>query len=149
MEIFRRVTADRKAHLPLLLEADPDEHMIGRYLERGRLYALEDGGKTVAVAVTVDLEDGNCELKNIAVDPSCQHRGYGSRLLRHVMAAEAPTHPWMFVGTTAPTEPFYARLGFAYSHTVKNFFVDNYPEPIFEDGIQCIDMRYLKRRIKP
>lgn len=149
MEDFRAVTADRKAYLPLLLEADPDTEMIDWYLERGRMYVLEDGGKAVAVAVTVDLEDGNCELKNIAVDPVCQRRGYGSRLLRHVMEAEAPTHPRIFVGTTAPTEPFYAQLGFTYSHTVKNFFVDNYPEPIFEDGIQCIDMRYSKRRLRP
>ncbi|KAB4178741.1 N-acetyltransferase, partial [Bacteroides uniformis] len=28
---------------------------------------------------------------------------------------------------------------------IKNFFVDNYPEPIFEDnGEQCIDMIYLR-----
>ena len=149
MEIFRTVTTDKKIYLPLLLEADPDENMIDRYLERGRMYVLEDDGRAVAVAVTVDLENGDCELKNIAVDPGCQHRGYGSRLLRHVMEAEALTHYWMFVGTTAPTEPFYAQLGFSYSHTIRNFFVDNYPEPIFEDGIQCIDMRYSKRRLRP
>ena len=45
MEDFRAVTADRKAYLPLLLEADPDTEMIGWYLERGRMYVLEDGGK--------------------------------------------------------------------------------------------------------
>lgn len=99
--------------------------------------------------MTVDLDNGNCELKNIAVNPNYQHLGYGSRLLRHVMEAEVPAYPWMFVGTTTPTESFYAQLGFAYFNTVKNSFVNNYQEPIFENGIQCIDMRYLKRRLRP
>ena len=149
MERIRRITTDPWVYLPLLLEADPDEGMIGRYLEQGRTYVLEDDGTAAAVAVTVTLEDGSCELKNIAVDPKRQHRGYGSRLLRHVMAEEGLTHTWMYVGTTLPTEPFYAQLGFVYSHTVKNFFVDNYPEPIYEDGVQCVDMRYSKRRLQP
>lgn len=65
------------------------------------------------------------------------------------MEQEAQAHPWMFVGTTAPTEPSYVQLGFVYSHTLKNFFTNNYPAPIFEDGVQCIDMRYSKRRLRP
>lgn len=147
MEQLRIIETDKKAFLPLLLEADPCETMIDRYLARGRMYVLTADGRDVAVAVTVTLQDGTCELKNIAVDPQCQHRGYGSRLLRRVMTEEAAAHAWMYVGTTAPTEPFYVQLGFAYSHTVTNFFTDNYPAPIFEDGMQCIDMRYLKRRL--
>ena len=149
MEIFRRVTADRKAHLPLLLEADPDEHM-NRPVP-GAWPAICAGGWRQDRGGGRHGGSGGRELR---VE---EHRR-GSQLpapgLRLAAAAArdgggGPTHPWMFVGTTAPTEPFYAQLGFAYSHTVKNFFVDNYPEPIFEDGIQCIDMRYLKRRIKP
>lgn len=107
METIRIVAEEKRAYLPLLLEADPDEAMIGRYLERGRMYVMECDARTVAVAVTAAREDGNCELKNIAVDSSRRHHGYGSRLLRHVMEAEAQEHSWMFVGTTAPTEPFY------------------------------------------
>lgn len=142
------VETGRKAYLSLLLEADPYEGMIDRYLEHGRMYVLEDSGLTAAVAVTVTRADGNCELKNIAVNTQCRHRGYGSRLLRYVMETEAEDHPWIYVGTTAPTEPFYLQLGFAFSHTVSRFFVDNYPEPLFEDGVQCVDMRYLKRRLR-
>ena len=50
--------------------------------------------------------------------------------------------------TTLPTEPFYRSVGFEFDHLLKNFLIDNYPEPIFEDGVQAIDMRYLKRRIR-
>lgn len=149
MQEIQQVNAGRKAYLPLLLEADPDEGMIDRYLEKGRMYLLREDGEAAAVAVVVTLEDGACELKNIAVDPQRRRRGCGAALLRAVMQEEARQHAVMLVGTTKPTEPFYRSLGFAYSHTVERFFVDNYPEPIYEDGVQCVDMRYLKRRLQP
>ena len=38
--IVRAVERDRKRHLALLLEADPDEAMIARYLERGDMYVV-------------------------------------------------------------------------------------------------------------
>ncbi len=39
---------------------------------------------------------------------------------------------------------FYERCGFRRSHVLKNFFVENYPQPIFEDGVPCTDMIYLR-----
>ena len=35
--------------------------------------------------------------------------------------------------------------GFIDSHRVERFFTDNYDHPIIEDGIQLVDMVYLKR----
>jgi hypothetical protein len=37
----------------------------------------------------------------------------------------------------------YQRQGFEIFDIKKNFFVDNYPDPIFEDGIQCKHMIML------
>ena len=145
MLTVRSIGENRRQYLPILLEADPDEAMIDRYLEKGRMYGLDEDGKIVAVAVTVPLENNSCELKNIAVDPACQGRGLGTKLLREVIRAEAPRADKIYVGTTLPTEPFYLHSGFVYSHTLRNFFIDNYPEPIFEGDVQCIDMRYLVR----
>ncbi len=33
------------------------------------------------------------------------------------------------------------------SHKVPNFFADNYDHPIYENGIQLVDMVYLQRRL--
>ena len=61
--------------------------------------------------------------------------------------------PEIIVGTGSTGIPerefyqlaFYRKCGFVNSHIIRNFFVYNYPEPIFEDnGEQCIDMVYLK-----
>ena len=49
MEI-RKVETDKKEYMPLLLLADEQEDMVDRYLERGDMYVLEDGGgKAVCV----------------------------------------------------------------------------------------------------
>jgi len=53
----------------------------------------------------------------------------------------------MFVGTgdSDQTIPFYQKCGFTVSHRVFNFFTDNYDHPIFDNGIQLIDMVYLRK----
>lgn len=149
MTEIRVITENKKQYLPLFLEADPDEGMIDRYLEQGAVYLLSENSAVLAVAVVADLGDGRCELKNIATDPDKRGKGHGSALLRAVIAAQEGKFFEMLVGTSAPMLPFYRRHGFCDSHVCKHFFTDNYPEPIFEDGVQCIDMLYLKRRLAP
>ena len=50
----------------------------------------------------------------------------------------------MLGGNQVSTIGFYEKCGFARSHRVKNFFVDNYDHVIIEDGKQLVDMVYLK-----
>ena len=49
-------------------------------------------------------------------------------------------------GDSPMTIPFYEKCGFVRSHTIPNFFTDNYDHPIIERGIQLVDMVYLRRR---
>ena len=39
-------------------------------------------------------------------------------------------------------------MGFVVSHVVKDFFVEHYPEPIWDNGMRCADMIYLKRPLR-
>jgi len=49
----------------------------------------------------------------------------------------------MIVGTTENNIPFYVKCGFdRYYKTIKNFFIDNYKEEIWDGNLQCIDMYY-------
>ena len=41
---IRRIESGKRDFLPLLLLGDEQEDMIDRYLERGTMYVLEDGG---------------------------------------------------------------------------------------------------------
>ena len=79
MTIFE-VTGNKKKYLPLLLLADEQEDMIDRYLEKGTMYVLEDGGIRAECVVT-DEGEGILELKNMAVDPEHQRKGYGKALV--------------------------------------------------------------------
>ena len=73
---IRRVVENKKEYLDLLLLADEQEDMIDRYLERGTMYILEDNGVKAECVVTNE-RDGILEIKNLAVAPECQRRGYG------------------------------------------------------------------------
>ena len=75
MEI-RKVETGKKRYLDLLLLADEQEDMVDRYLERGTMYVLEDDGVKAECVVT-DEGNGVLELKNLAVEPDFQGRGYG------------------------------------------------------------------------
>ena len=50
-------------------------------------------------------------------------------------------------GENLSAEDFYKKCGFTEHHRVKNFFTDNYDHPIFEAGVQLVDMVYLSRKI--
>ena len=144
MPIFE-VRERKKDYLDLLLLADEQESMIDRYLERGTMYALEEGGVVRGVCVVTDEGGGVLELKNLAVWPENQRRGYGARLVAFLARRYRGEYRRMQVGTgeSPLTIPFYERCGFAPSHRVKNFFPAHYDHPIYECGRQLIDMVYL------
>lgn len=139
------ITTHKKQYLDLLLLADEQESMIDRYLERGEMFALEDNG-VKAVCVVTDEGNGVCELKNIAVAPQAQRRGYGKLLIMYIVEYYSGRYTQMMVGTgdVPSTTTFYKSCGFEHSHRVENFFIDNYDHIMVEDGIQLKDMIYLK-----
>lgn len=49
---FKEIMDNKKKYLPLLLIADEQESAIDAYLERGRLYVMEDGGVRAVCVVT-------------------------------------------------------------------------------------------------
>ena len=53
----------------------------------------------------------------------------------------------MYVGTgdSPLTLPFYEKCGFKVSHRVKDFFIENYDNPIYECKKQLTDIVYLKK----
>lgn len=143
-----KVTENKRAYLDLLLLADEQEDMIDRYLDRGTMYVLEDNGVRAECVVT-DEGDGILEIKNIATDPAHQRKGYARTLIDFVASQYAGKYSILQVGTgdSPATVPFYKKCGFFPSHTIPNFFTDNYDHPIIEEGVQLVDMIYLQQQI--
>ncbi len=73
--------------------------------------------------------------------------GYGKRLIEFIEQTYRDDFRILRVGTgdSQLTIPFYEKCGFIESHRVKNFFTDNYNHPIFECGVQLVDMVYLEK----
>ena len=147
MEI-RELKENKKQFLSLLLLADEQEDMIDRYIDKGTVYVLDDDGIKCQCVVT-DEGGGILEIKNIATEPDCQGKGYGRTLIEYIAAKYKGTYSVLQVGTgdSPLTVPFYEKCGFTRSHRIGNFFTDNYDHPIYEGGIQLVDMIYLQRKL--
>ena len=145
MEI-KLVTSDKKEFLELLLLADEQESMIDRYLERGDMFVLYDNGLKALCVVTREGE-GIYEIKNIATVPEYQGKGYARALIEFIVNNYREQYSILQVGTgdSPLTIPFYEKCGFVRSHIISNFFTDNYDHPIYESGVQLVDMVYLQR----
>lgn len=142
------IRENKKEYLELLLLADEQESMVDRYLDRGSMYALfEDGVR--AVCVVTDEGGGILELKNLAVRPEYQRKGYGTAMIRFLEERYRGQYGILQVGTgdSPLTVPFYEACGFRRSHTVKNFFTEQYDHPIYEAGVLLKDMVYLRKKM--
>ena len=146
--IIREVNENKKQFISLLLLADEQENMIDRYIEKGTMYVLEDDNVKAECVVT-DEGNGILEIKNIAVNPENQGMGYGKTLIDFIASQYADEYSILQVGTgdSPLTIPFYEKCGCVRFHKIPNFFTDNYDHPIYEGGVQLIDMVYLQRHI--
>lgn len=145
------VFENKKRYLDLLLLGDEQESMIDRYLERGELFVLfvTNVLKPVGVAVVTEESEEICELKNLAIAPDFQRKGFGKKMVDYLCERYKHRFQIMQVGTgdSLQTSSFYQRCGFSYSHTLENFFRDNYDHPIIEEGKVLKDMVYFSKRL--
>ncbi|WP_423405831.1 GNAT family N-acetyltransferase [Faecalibacterium prausnitzii] len=142
------VKENKKQYLDLLLLADEQEDMVDRYLDKGKMYVLDDIGAKCECVIT-DEGNGILEIKNIATVPEYQGKGYARALIEFVINNYRGKYSILQVGTgDSPLSiPFYEKCGFVRSHIIPNFFTDNYDHPIYEDGVQLVDMVYLQRQL--
>ena len=143
---IKEVKFNKKQYLSLLLLADEQENMIDRYIEKGTMYVLDDNGIKCECVIT-DEGNGILEIKNIATEPKYQGKGYGKAMINFIAAKYKGQYSVLQAGTgdSPLTVPFYEKCGFSRSHSIKNFFTDNYDHPIYESGIQLVDMIYLRK----
>ncbi len=147
MRIYE-IKENKKQFLSLLLLADEQEDMIDRYLERGRMLVLEDEGVACECVIT-DEGDGILEIKNLATAPERQGKGYARAMIEYLCTEYKRKYRILQVGTgdSPLTLPFYERCGFVRSHSIKDFFTENYDHPIYEGGVRLKDMVILRKML--
>ena len=140
------IKENKKQYLSLLLLADEQEDMVDRYIDKGTMYVFDDNGVKSECVIT-DEGNGIIEIKNIATVPEHQGKGYAKALIDFLVEEYGGKYSVLQVGTgdSPMTVPFYEKCGFVRSHSIPNFITDNYDHPIFECGVQLVDMVYLQK----
>ncbi|MFT0211654.1 GNAT family N-acetyltransferase [Pseudomonas sp. F1_0610] len=138
-----------QAPIELLLIADPNLEKVQGYLAKSLCWVVEENQQCLGVAAALPIAEHTYELMNIAIAENQQQKGIGALLLKAVIAdikALGATELELGTGTFGHQLSFYQRHGFRVDRIEKNFFLDNYPEPIWENGIQHQDMLRLVLR---
>lgn len=131
-----------KAPIKTLLEADPSVEKIHSYLKHSKCYVAKVGGDEIGAYVLKELSLGIYELMSIAVVPTFQRKGYGSELLGHAIKSAKSLGACRLevgTGTFGYQLAYYQKAGFRPFKLEIDFFLKNYDEPIFEDGLQHKD----------
>ena len=140
---------DKERYLKLLLEADPSEEMINKYLSNGELFVLTYNDEPACVAVVTKINNDTVELKNIVTKENYRGKGYDKKMIKYLVDNYKTRYKKMIVGTTQNNIPFYVKQGFdKYEKTIKNFFTDNYDEEIKDGGLICTDLIYYSKNLK-
>ena len=137
----------------LLLDADPSRARVESYLDFEWTRVARDDTTALGVYVLAPRDAHRFELMNIAVREDCRGIGLGRRLLGHAIGlAEAKGGRVVEVGTgnsSFDALAFYQRAGFRIVGVIRDFFTENYPQPIVENGILCRDMVRLELELTP
>lgn len=136
----------------LLLLADPSKKLIDEYINDSLLYLAVYEKAIIGVYALFPLDNGVAEIKNIAVHDNSQGKGIGTLLLNSaIKISEEKGYKQLLIGTANSSVGqlyFYQKCGFEITSIRKNFFLENYQEPIFENGIQCKHMIILTKNLK-
>lgn len=140
---IRKMSAGEVPPLELLLSADPSIDKIYEYLRTGDCYVAEEG-EVVGVYVLAPIGEETVEIMNVAVAEMEQGKGIGKRLvLDAIEKAKQADYQKIVIGTgnsSIHQLALYQKCGFRITEIDQNFFIRNYEEEIYENGIRCVDM---------
>lgn len=144
---FIKIEENKEQCMDLFLEADPDREVIESYLKKGEVYAILENKEIICEAVVLPYDANTVELKNIATKEEYRGAHYASQMIEYLFSIYRRKYKKMIVGTSERMIPFYVLHGFTqYHHTVKNFFVDNYKEEIWDGNFLCMDIHYYEKK---
>ncbi|GEJ48092.1 N-acetyltransferase [Chryseobacterium sp. ON_d1] len=148
---FNPLHSDSEIPYHLLLLADETKEAIDQYIFKSDIYLLHDGIEDIAVMALFKTSDTEIEIKNIAVIESYRSKGIGSILMKKAKEIARENHYKTLTVGTSDTGfqqiRFYEKNGFIKTGIRKDFFIENYPFPIYENGLQMRDMILLTHHL--
>ena len=149
---MRHVTDRDEFPWDLLLLADPSRELVSAYLANGECYVAQLRGEIVGEFVIMPKAPDVWELMNIAVAEALHGQGIGKALLAEairIVRQHGASRLEVGTGNCGFMQlAFYQKAGFRMVGVVRDFFLKHYPEPMFENGIQCVDMVRLELNLE-
>ncbi|UUZ78957.1 GNAT family N-acetyltransferase [Paenibacillus sp. P26] len=150
--IIRAWVPPEEPPMELLLLADPSRPLVEDYLLRGQCFVAEKDSKMIGVYVLLPTRPETVELVNVAVQESEQGKGIGKQLVAHaVHTAREMGYKTIEVGTGSTGVAqlaLYQKCGFRMTGIDRDFFIRHYDEPIYENGMQLMDMVRLSQDLR-
>jgi ribosomal protein S18 acetylase RimI-like enzyme len=135
----------------LLLLADPSRELVEEYMNRGYCFVAYKDEELVGQYVLIHTHPHTIEIVNIAVKEQFQGMGIGKRLvLSAIEEAKQRKAKTIEIGTGNSSFMqlgLYQKCRFRMFAIDYDFFVKNYDEQLFENGIQITDMVRLRMEI--
>lgn len=125
-------------HLLLLADENPD--LIAVYLQYSESFLLKVDNQILGVCLIQQKEQIG-EIMNIAIEPAFQGQGLGKALLQHVIRCAREQGLQRLLIKTGNSGigqiALYQQQGFDLVAVNYNYFLEAYPQPIWENGIRC------------
>lgn len=139
-------------HWDLLLLADPNKDLVQKYLQAGITFEVRKKEKLLAIMVLQAISQSKLEIKNIAVDPKFENQGVATRLLTYAFQfARQRNYQQLQIGTGSTSFKqlyLYQKVGFRITEIKKDFFIKNYQQHIYENGLLLRDMLVLTANLE-
>lgn len=148
---IKQLKADDEIPYALLLDADPSKELIEKYLQGSEIYVAKLSNESIGVYVLYPTSSEKAEIKNIAVKEEHQGKGIGKLLLEDAFKqAKVKGYKELIIGTGNSSVGqlyLYQKAGFEISNIKWNFFIDNYSDPLYENGIRVKHMIVLSKSL--
>ena len=131
--MIEEIIENKLDYASLLCESDPNINLVENYLRDGRLFAYFEKQTPLAFIVVKEINN--------------RGHGYGKSLLQYIENLYQNKTTFL-IGTANSSMTnmlIYTKLGYHYSHKIENFFIDYYPQEIYENNMQAIDLLYFSK----
>ncbi len=149
--VILKKVQNRNGYMSYLLLADESEDIINGYINEGELYVIQFDNKEVGVVLFTFPSFDTVEIKNIAITEIARGHGIGKQAIQQAVHIFSKRHYARLIVGTANSSlgnlAFYQKVGFRFYEIRRDFFI-NYPSPVFENGLQALDMVVFERTLR-
>ncbi|MDC7239969.1 MAG: GNAT family N-acetyltransferase [Spirochaetales bacterium] len=146
-----RLINNNEVPYDLLYLADEDDDQIAKYKDSSVFYGTFDDEKIIGIIGVNEIDKDSTEIVCVAVAEEYQNRKIGTGLVETAISVSKEKNYKEIVIKTGNCGIgqlyLYQRCGFRFDSINKDYMIKHYPNPIYENDIQCFDQIVLKYRI--